>query len=160
MLEDMHSPDTDKTAMGRDTVMSQQSFVVPASVTDQRRRARFVLWAAGVIAFLGLVGGGIASSHLTSSLSDYDAPGISRRAGPAPTAAGDGRQSRRGIRGGRAHSGTHHGASPLPARVASVVALLRARPEVRNVLDYANTGDRSMISGTEHSPSWWPPSAP
>ena len=38
-------------------------------------RSRKVLWAAGVIALMGLAAGGIASSHLTSSLSDYDAPG-------------------------------------------------------------------------------------
>jgi RND superfamily putative drug exporter len=37
--------------------------------------------------------------------------------------------------------------SPVPVRVATVVALLRARPEVKGVLDYATTGDRSMISG-------------
>ena len=43
--------------------------------TPKRRRAKKVLWAAGALAFLGLAGGGIASSHLTSSLSDYDAPG-------------------------------------------------------------------------------------
>jgi RND superfamily putative drug exporter len=36
--------------------------------------------------------------------------------------------------------------SPLPTRVATVVGLLRARPEVKSVLDYANTGDRTMIS--------------
>ena len=36
--------------------------------------------------------------------------------------------------------------SPLPARVGTVVGLLRARPEVKQVLDYANTGDSTMIS--------------
>jgi RND superfamily putative drug exporter len=37
--------------------------------------------------------------------------------------------------------------SPVPSRVATVVALLRARPEVKRVLDYANTGGGSaMIS--------------
>jgi RND superfamily putative drug exporter len=38
--------------------------------------------------------------------------------------------------------------SVVPARVASVVSILRARPEVKSVLDYSNTGDRSMISST------------
>ena len=55
--------------------MSQSPSFSSAPLLAQRRRARFVLWAAGVIAFLGLVGGAIASSHLTSSVSDYDAPG-------------------------------------------------------------------------------------
>jgi RND superfamily putative drug exporter len=36
--------------------------------------------------------------------------------------------------------------SPLPARVATVAALLRARPEVKSVFDYANTRDATMIS--------------
>ena len=34
-----------------------------------------MLWAAGIATIVGLAAGGIASSHLTSSLSDYDAPG-------------------------------------------------------------------------------------
>ena len=55
--------------------MSQNPSLVVGPTADTRRRARLVLWAAGAIALLGLVGGGIASSHLTSSLSDYDAPG-------------------------------------------------------------------------------------
>ena len=55
-------------------VMSQSPSLANGPTADTRRRARLVLWAAGVIALLGLVGGGIASSHLTSSLSDYDAP--------------------------------------------------------------------------------------
>ena len=42
---------------------------------EARRRARIVLWLAGVIALLGLAGGALAFPHLTSSLSDYDAPG-------------------------------------------------------------------------------------
>lgn len=47
----------------------------PATIvaTNKSRRARLVLWVAGAIALLSLVDGGIASSHLTSSLSDYDA---------------------------------------------------------------------------------------
>jgi hypothetical protein len=55
--------------------MSQNPLLADGPSADKRRRARLVLWAAGAIALVGLVGGGIASSHLTSSLSDYDAPG-------------------------------------------------------------------------------------
>jgi RND superfamily putative drug exporter len=36
--------------------------------------------------------------------------------------------------------------SPLPSRVKEIVALLHARPEVKQVFDYANTGDASMIA--------------
>ena len=93
-----------------------------------RRRARLVLWAAGVATIVGLAAGGIASAHLTSSLSDYDAPGsavvlaqhqIQRATGanpeegyevvvrtPAPIAAD----------------------SPLPARVGTVVDLFARAP--------------------------------
>ena len=55
--------------------MSQNHVVAGGPPADKHRRARVVLWAAGVVALLGLLGGGIASAHLTSSLSDYDAPG-------------------------------------------------------------------------------------
>ena len=49
--------------------------VTPAPETGGRRRAKRVLALAGVVALLGLVGGALASPRLTSSLSDYDAPG-------------------------------------------------------------------------------------
>src|SRR6202451_1758749 len=55
--------------------MSQNHVVAGGTSADKRSRARVVLWAAGFVALLGLLGGGIASAHLTSSLSDYDAPG-------------------------------------------------------------------------------------
>ncbi len=56
-------------------------------------------------------------------------------------------QSGRGLRGGRPHCGTIGVSSTVPSRVATVVALLRARPEVKQVLDYANnSGGSTMIS--------------
>src|ERR1700689_3907077 len=55
--------------------MNQIPTSAKGPVTNRRRRARVVLWAAGGIALFSLLGGGFASSHLTSSLSDYDAPG-------------------------------------------------------------------------------------
>ena len=112
-----------------------------------RHRARLVLWAAGIATIVGLAAGGIASSHLTSSLSDYDGPGsavvlaqhqIQRATGANPE------EGYEVVVRTAAPIGT---SLPLPSRVEAVMALLRARPEVKNVYDYANTGDPTMISG-------------
>jgi RND superfamily putative drug exporter len=93
-----------------------------------------------------LVGGGIASSHLTSSLSDYDAPGSSVVLAQHQLQRATGANPEEGYEV-VVRTSTPIGDSPVvPQRVATVVSLLRARPEVKSVLDYANTGDRSMIS--------------
>jgi RND superfamily putative drug exporter len=111
-----------------------------------RRRARRSLWIAGVIALLSLVGGGIGSAHLTSSLSDYDAPGsavvLAQHAIQRVTQANPEEGYEIVIRTGS----TIGASSPLPSRVKEIVALLHARPEVKQVFDYANTGDASMIA--------------
>jgi RND superfamily putative drug exporter len=133
--------------MGRDAVMSQNPLFSSALTTDRRRRAHIVLWIAGVIAFLGLVGGGIASAHLTSSLSDYDAPGSAVVLAQDQLQRATGANPEEGYEVVVRTPAPITESSPLPARVATVVALLRARPEVRSVLDYANTGDDTMISG-------------
>ena len=127
--------------------MSHSPSLSPAPVTDQRRRARFILWVAGVVAFLGLVGGGIASAHLTSSLSDYDAPGSAVVLAQHQLQQATGANPEEGYEVVVRTPAPITESSPVPERIATVVALLRARPEVRGVLDYANTGDRSMISG-------------
>jgi uncharacterized membrane protein YdfJ with MMPL/SSD domain len=113
---------------------------------DTRRRARSVLWAAGAIAFLGLVGGGIASSHLTSSLSDYDAPGSAVVLAQHQIQRATGANPEEGYEVVIRTAAPIDASSPLPSRVVSVVNLLRARPEVKSILDYANTGDATMIS--------------
>jgi putative drug exporter of the RND superfamily len=128
--------------------MSQNPSQVVGPAADTRRRARLVLWAAGVIAFLGLVGGGIASSHLTSSLSDYDAPGSAVVLAQHQIQRATGANPEQGYEVVVRTAAPITASSPLPSRVARVVALLRARPEVKSVLDYANTGDSTMISKT------------
>jgi RND superfamily putative drug exporter len=99
-----------------------------------------------VIALLSLVGGGIGSAHLTSSLSDYDAPGsavvLAQHAIQRVTQANPEEGYEVVIRTGS----TIGASSPLPSRVKEIVALLHARPEVKQVFDYANTGDASMIA--------------
>ena len=104
--------------------MSQNPSSSRAPAGEARRRARVVLWAAGVIALLGLAGGALAFPHLTVTGANPEEGYEVVVRTPAPITQ----------------------SSPLPARVATVVALLRARPEVKSVLDYANTGNRTMIS--------------
>jgi RND superfamily putative drug exporter len=105
-----------------------------------------VLWAAGIVALLGLVGGGIASSHLTSSLSDYDAPGSGVVLAQHQIQRATGANPEEGYEVVVRTAAPIAASSPLPSRVATVVDLLRARPEVKSVLDYVNTGDPTMIS--------------
>jgi len=127
--------------------MSQNPLLVAGTSADNRRRARVVLWAAGVIAFLSLVGGGIASSHLTSSLSDYDAPGSAVVLAQHQIQRVTGANPEEGYEVVVRTAAPIGVSSPVPNRVATVIALLRARPEVKRVFDYTNTGGGStMIS--------------
>jgi RND superfamily putative drug exporter len=113
---------------------------------DKRRHARLVLWVAGAIAVIGLLGGGIASTHLTSSLSDYDAPSSAVVQAQHQIQRVTGSNPEEGYIVVVRTAAPITASSVVPARVASVVSILRARPEVESVLDYADTGDRSMIS--------------
>jgi uncharacterized membrane protein YdfJ with MMPL/SSD domain len=126
--------------------MSKKSTSGKTASPERRRRARLVLWLTGVIAFVALAGGGIASAHLTSSLSDYDAPGSAVVLAQHQIQRATGANPEEGYEIVVRTASPISAASPLPSRVASVIAILRARPEVKNVYDYANTGDASMIS--------------
>ena len=126
--------------------MSQIPTHTNGPVTNRRRRARVVLWAAGAVALFSLLGGGIASSHLTSSLSDYDAPGSAVVLAQHQVQRVTGANPEEGYEVVVRTAAPITVSSPLPGRVATVAALLHARPEVKSVLDYANTGDASMIS--------------
>src|ERR1700677_1427499 len=126
--------------------MNQRHSSSRSPSTGRHRRAKTVLGAAAVVAFLGLAGGGMASAHLTSSLSDYDAPGsavvLAQHAIQRVTGANPEERYEVGIR----TASTIGAASPLPSRVKDIVAIRQARPEVKQVFDYANSGDASMIS--------------
>ena len=126
--------------------MSHRSSTSRSPGRDHRRHARLVLWLAGAIAVIGLIGGGVASAHLTSSLSDYDAPGSAVVLAQHQIQRVTGSNPEEGYVVVVRTTTPINIASVLPARVASVVSILRARPEVTGVLDYANTGSRSMIS--------------
>ncbi|MGB8196297.1 MAG: hypothetical protein WCF25_04740, partial [Acidimicrobiales bacterium] len=79
-------------------------------------------------------------------MSDYDAPGsavvLAQHAIQRVTGANPEEGYEVVIRTGS----TIGAASPLPSRVKDIVAILQARPEVKQVFDYANSGDASMIS--------------
>jgi RND superfamily putative drug exporter len=127
--------------------MTKNPLPAEGTSAEKRRRARFVLWAAGVIALLGLVGGGIASSHLTSSLSDYDAPGSAVVLAQHQIQRVTGANPEEGYEVVVRTTAPIGVSSPVPSRVATVVSLLRARPEVKHVIDYANAaGGSTMIS--------------
>jgi uncharacterized membrane protein YdfJ with MMPL/SSD domain len=126
--------------------MSNRLSAPPTQPDDKRRHARLVLWLAGIIALVGLVGGGIASAHLTSSLSDYDAPSSTVVAAQHQVQRVTGANPEEGYLVVVRTATPITTSSALPDRVASVVSILRGRPEVKRVLDYATTGDPSMIS--------------
>jgi uncharacterized membrane protein YdfJ with MMPL/SSD domain len=126
--------------------MSKNSTSGKAASPQLRRRARLVLWLTGVIALVALGGGGIASAHLTSSLSDYDAPGSAVVLAQHQIQRATGANPEEGYEIVVRTGSTISEASPLPSRVSTVIALLRARPEVKSVYDYANTKDPTMIS--------------
>src|ERR1700677_3784149 len=127
--------------------MNQRHSSSRSPSTGRHRRAKTVLGAAAVVAFLGLAGGGMASAHLTSSLSDYDAPGSAVVLAQHQIERVTGANPEEGYEVVIRTAPPIGVSSPVPSRVATVVALLRARPEVKQVLDYANAGGGStMIS--------------
>ena len=73
---------------------------------------------------------------------------LRRRAGAAPDPAGHGSQPEEGYEVVVRTAAPIGANSPLPARVATVVGSPAGTPEVKSVLDYANTGDPTMISKT------------
>ena len=134
--------------------MSHRLSAPSAQPDGKRRHARLVLWLAGIIALVGLVGGGIASAHLTSSLSDYDAPSSAVVAAQHQIQRVTGANPEEGYLVVVRTATPITTSSAVPSRVAAVVSILRARPEVKRVLDYATTGDSSMISSNGKPPPW------
>src|SRR5471032_1558242 len=99
--------------------MSHNPLLADGTSADKRRRARVVLWAAGVVALLGLLGGGIGSAHLTSSLSDYDAPGSAVVLAQHQIQRVTGANPEEGYEIVVRTASPISAASPLPSRVAS-----------------------------------------
>jgi uncharacterized membrane protein YdfJ with MMPL/SSD domain len=110
------------------------------------RKARRTLIVAGIIAVLALVGGSVASAHLTSSLSDYDAPGSTVALTQHQIQRATGANPEEGYEIVVRTESAISAGSAVPSRVAEVESILKARPEVKGIFDYANAHDPSMIS--------------
>ena len=126
--------------------MSQSPSLANGPTAGKRRRARLVLWAAGVVALLGLVGGGIASSHLTSSLSDYDAPSSAVVLAQHQIQRVTGSNPEEGYVVVVRTAAPITTSSAVPARVASVVSSSGPDPRSRASLTTPTPADPSMIS--------------
>src|SRR5580704_9738073 len=103
--------------------MSHRSSTSRSPSADTRRHAKLVLWLAGAIALVGLLGGGIASAHLTSSLSDYDAPGSAVVLAQHQIQRVTGANPEEGYEVVVHTAAPIEVSSPVPSRVATVVAL-------------------------------------
>ena len=104
---------------------------------------------AAVIAIVGLAGGGIASSHLTSSLSDYDAPGSAVVLAQHQIQRVTGTNPEEGYVIVVRTVSKIAASSKLSSRVSTMIGILRASTGVKKIYDYANAGS-SMISKNGH----------
>ena len=110
------------------------------------RRRRLMLLASLVLLVLaGAVGSSLQQS-LTNGASDYDDPGGGNVAARAVIQRATGIDPEQGyvllVRG----TAPLTASSPVPAAVADAVALLKARPEVKQVLDYSSSRQSALIS--------------
>src|SRR6266699_659330 len=105
------------------------------------RYPRWLLWSAGSVILIGFVAGAVAANGLTTGLSDYDDPGAASARAQHDVRAATGIDLEQGylvlVRTGARLAPR----KPVPPVVARAEALLRSRPEVRAVQDFATTGD-------------------
>lgn len=111
-----------------------------------RRWPRRILYAGGLLAVLGAALAAVVQPRLTASLGDYDDPGSPLVAAQQRLLDATGGDPEQGyvvlVRPAR-HLDA---AQPPPAEVTRTARLLRERPEVAAVHDYASAGDPSMVS--------------
>ncbi|MEV5609116.1 MMPL family transporter [Streptomyces sp. NPDC052225] len=124
-------------------------FSALGSALHARRRVGLLL--AGLAALLAAVFGGTVESKLTNGLSDYDDPGGANVAARRIIEQATGVDAQQGyavlVRPGGA---IDPGAAP-PASVAAAVELLKARPEIKSVVDYASAGNADLVSADARS---------
>ncbi|WP_037607975.1 MMPL family transporter [Streptacidiphilus rugosus] len=119
-------------------------FETLASVLHRRRR--LALLASLVLLFLAAAVGGSLQQKLTNGASDYDDPGGSNVAARTVIQHATGIDPQQGyvllVRTDQPISAD----SPVPASVTEAIRVLRARPEVKQVLDYAGAHLPALIS--------------
>ena len=140
--------------------MSHSSSLPNGPTTDKRRRARLVLWAAGAIALIGLVGGGIASSHLTSSLSDYDAPGSAVVLAQHQIQRVTGANPEEGYEVVVRTAAPISASSAVPARVARWCSSSGPARRSRASSTTPTPATEHDLEQRDTSPQWWPPLGP
>lgn len=110
------------------------------------RRPRTVLLTGLAVFLVGGAVGGSVYPMLTTGLDDYDAPGAPGVRARADIEAATGIDYQQGYVLLVRTDQQLDPAQPPPAVVAETVELLRSRPEVRNVIDYAASQQPALIS--------------
>ncbi|MET7479244.1 efflux RND transporter permease subunit [Streptomyces sp. NPDC005648] len=109
------------------------------------RRRRISLLLAVLAAVLAALFGGSVESRLTNGLSDYDDPGGANVAAREIIQRATGADAQQGYAVLVRTDAPIDPKAPLPPSVSAAVALLRARPEVRQVVDYASAANPALI---------------
>ncbi|MDR3080609.1 MAG: MMPL family transporter [Streptomyces sp.] len=124
-------------------------FSALGSALHARRRVGLLL--AGLAALLAALFGGSVESKLTNGLSDYDDPGGANVAARHIIQQATGVDSQQGyavlVRTGKPIDPD----GPLPDSVAAAVDLLKGRPEIKSVVDYASASNPALVSDDAHS---------
>ncbi|GGL05764.1 MMPL family transporter [Streptomyces flaveus] len=119
-------------------------FSALGAALHERRRISLLL--AALAAVLAAVFGGTVDSRLTNGLSDYDDPGGANVAARRIIQQATGVDAQQGYAIlVRTDAPIDPKAAP-PAPVAAAVALLRERPEVEQVVDYASASNPTLVS--------------
>src|SRR5580700_3323330 len=116
-----HRSQTEPAEVRSATMTGTHNHSRAAGLAGGRRRARRVLALAGMVALLGLLGGALASSHLTSSVSDFDATGSAVVLAQHQLQRATGADPEEGYEVVVRTPAAIGASSPLPARVATVV---------------------------------------
>ncbi|WP_285570881.1 MMPL family transporter [Streptomyces sp. RTGN2] len=124
-------------------------FSALGSALHTRRRASLLLAVLATV--LAALFGGTVQSKLTNGLSDYDDPGGANVAARHVIEKATGIDAQQGYALLVRTDAPLDAKTPKPARVAAAAALLDARPEVEQVLDYASASNPSLISDDSRS---------
>lgn len=124
-------------------------FSALGSALHTRRRASLLLAVLATV--LAALFGGTVQSKLTNGLSDYDDPGGANVAARKVIEQATGIDAQQGYALLVRTDAALGAKDAKPARVAAAAALLDARPEVEQVIDYASASNPSLISDDSRS---------